>query len=565
MLSVAIGILSAIGALLFRTLVEFFQFLFWAPGNNFLDQIARSPWYYILFIPVAGGLVAGPIISFFVPEAKGPGVPEIIKSVTRLHNFIRYRVTFLKALVTSLLLGSGASVGREGPIAQIGASVGSSIAQIFKIPAELHRICIASGTAAGIAATFNAPIAGTFFALEIILLDIEITYISHIMISSIVASVFSRIFWGQFPVFIVEPFQIFSQFELLLYFVLGVLAGVISIGFVKMIFFLQGIFERIPIKEWLKPALGGLMLGGLALQYPHIMGVGYETINWALAGTLGLKLAVILLFLKMLATSICIASGMSGGIFAPSLFLGGSLGAVVGLVTNMIFPQLVINPAYYALAGMGAVVSGTTLAPITAILTIFELTYDYHVILPLMVACITSSTIVRMFFGYSVYEMKLLKQGINIVRGHDITVLRSLIAGDFMDKSFEALYESEPLLDVVDKMIASPYPHFVVLNHDGNLVGVISIRDIKSSLRNLDDLKDFTIAADLMTKDVITISQEDSLEHAMYLFENYGISFLPVIHPLNPHKVRGILKKDALLHAYDERVLKSRILSDYKK
>ena len=559
--SVVIGLLSAGGALLFRTLIEFFQFLFWATGPDFTDKISHTPWYLILLIPTAGGLIAGPIITFLVSEAKGPGVPEIIKSVTLGHSHIRHRVTFLKALVTSLLIGTGASVGREGPIAQIGASVGSSLSQLFHLPQELRRVCLASGAAAGIAATFNAPIAGTFFAIEIILLDIEITYISHIMISSIIASIFSRIFWGEFPAFHMGYFQMLSYLELGVYLALGIVAGFLSIGFVKILFFTQDNFDRLPIPSWIKPGIGGLGLGIMALWLPNVMGVGYETINMALAGELGIKMAVILLLFKLMATCLCIGSGMSGGIFAPSLFLGATLGTCVGIMANQLFPLYGINPIFYALAGMGAVVSGTTLAPITAILTIFELTYNYHVILPLMAACISSSLIVRFFFGYSVYEIKLLKQGINIVRGHDINVLRGLRVDDYLHKEYESITESTPLMDIVDRIILSPYPHFVVVNHQSELVGVLSLRDIKSSMNNFDDLKEFIIAADVMTSAVITVSKDDNLEKAINLFEKYEISFMPVMDPNHPKKVMGILKKDALLQAYEEKVLKDRILS----
>lgn len=547
---------------MFRSLIELFQHLFWSSGNTFADKILNTPWYFILLIPMAGGLVAGPIITFLVPEAKGPGVPEVIKSVSREHSFIRHRVTFLKAIVTGLLIGSGASVGREGPVVQIGASVGSSLSQIFNLPPELRRVCLASGAAAGIAATFNAPIAGTFFAIEIILLDIEITYISHIIISSIIASVFSRIFWGEFPAFHVAPFQILSYWELTIYFILGILAGFLSIGFVKTIFFTADSFNRLRIPEWLKPCSGGLLLGILALFLPNILGVGYESINMALAGEMGLKIAFLLLLFKIIATSLSIGSGMSGGILAPSLFLGSTLGTCVGILFNWLFPQLDINPIFYALAGMGALVAGTTLAPITAILTIFELTYNYHIILPLMVACISSSIVVRILFGYSVYELKLLKQGINIVRGHDIAILRRLNVKDFLEKKFDTVQNSAKLMDIMDLMISSPYPHFVVLNKANELTGVLSLRDIKSSLKDFDDLKDFIIAEDLMTNEVISISEEDSLEDALYLFESNQISFLPVTSSSNKKIVLGILKKDALLHAYEERVLKDRILSE---
>ena len=564
-LAVTIGLLSAGGAVTFRWMIDIFQNLFWGPGSDFVRKVTGSPWYLTLLVPAAGGLIVGPVIFFLVPEAKGPGVPEIIKAVSKGQSHIRHRVTFLKALVTSLLLGTGASVGREGPIAQIGASVGSSMAQLLKIPPELHRVCLAAGTAAGIAATFNAPVAGTFFAIEIILLDIEVTYISYIMTAAIVASVFSRVFYGQFPTFMVEPFEMVSHWELGLYLILGIIAGFASICFVRLLYFSQGLFDQLKIREWLKPCLGGLLLGGIGLYLPQVMGVGYETINLALAGEMALSLAVLLLLFKMLGTALCIGSGMSGGIFAPSLFLGSALGVVMGLLADLMIPGLAVNPAYYALAGMGAMVAGTTLAPITAILTIFELTYDYHVILPLMVSCIPSSIIVRVFFGYSIYEMKLLKQGINIVRGHDITVLRHLRVDKFMSKNFETIQVSAPLMAIVDKMVASPYPHFIVLNPDREMVGVLSLRDIKSSLKNFDDLKNFVIAADLMSSQVISVNTRDSLEHAMELFESHSISLLPVTHPLNPREVVGILKKDALLQAYEERVLKDRILSDSLK
>lgn len=559
--SVAIGILSAVGALFFRSLIEIFQNLFWGSGTTFFDKLVYSPWWLKILVPTAGGLIAGPIITFLVPEAKGPGVPEVILSVTNRLSTIRHRVTLLKALVTSLLIGSGASVGREGPIVQIGASVGSSLAQVFRLSPDLRRVCLASGAAAGIAATFNAPIAGTFFAVEVILLDIEITHISHIIISSIIASVLSRIFWGGLPAFKVDPFQLAHYWELNVYLVLGLLAGFIAIGFVRFIYTTDSLFRWLRIPEWIKPAIGGLLLGLIAIKLPHVMGVGYETVNSALAGSLGLKMAVILLFAKILATSLSIGSGMSGGIFAPSLVLGATLGTAVGLIANQLLPDLALSPSHYALAGMGAVVAGTTLAPIAAILTIFELTYTYQIILPLMVACITSTVVVRLLFGYSAYEMKLLKRGVDIERGHDIGILRSLYAKDFMNKEFEILRDSTPLLAIVDEVIQSPYPHFVVLNQREELVGVLSLRDLKASMANFEELKGIVIAADLMTRRVATLSIEDNLEKAFRLFEKYRISFLPIIDPKNPINVLGILKKDDLIQAYNERVLKDRIIS----
>jgi CIC family chloride channel protein len=559
--SVLIGLLAAVGALFFRTLIDLFQFLFWPSGGSFIDQIQAAPWWWKLLIPVSGAMVAGPLIAFFAPEAKGPGVPEVIVSVTSRHSTIRHRVTFLKAIITSLLLGCGASVGREGPIVQIGSSVGSSLAQAFKLKPELRRVCLACGAAAGIAATFNAPIAGSLFALEIILLNIEISYISHIVISSVTASVLSRMFWGEFRAFEVIPFVLDNYSELVIYLLLGVLAGFVAIAFVKLIFQLDSFFSKLPLPDWLKPALGGLALGLLAIKVPHVLGVGYETVNAALADQLVWQMALLLLFMKVLATAMCIGSGMSGGIFAPSLFLGATLGTVVGLGANAFFFELGVSPAHFALAGMGAVVSGTTLAPITAIVTIFELTLHYQIILPLMLSCISSCVIVRIFFGYSAYEMKLLKQGVNIFRGHDLGTLRNLLVGDFLLKDYPHLLESDSLQTIMEAVMHSTYPHFVVFSQQGKLVGVLSLRDLRNVLPDYEQGKDLFIAADLMTKKVITLKHHDNLEKAMRLFEEKSISFVPVVNSEDSNKVLGILTKDALLKAYDEKVLKDRILS----
>ncbi|MCG6919372.1 MAG: chloride channel protein, partial [Deltaproteobacteria bacterium] len=470
--SLSIGLLAAVGAIFFRTLIEIFQHYLWPSGTTFIDQVTNSPWWLRVLIPTVAGLIVGPLITFLVPEAKGPGVPVVIEAVTTWQSTLRHRVTALKALVTSFLIASGASVGREGPIVQIGASIGSSLAQLFRLDPALRRTCLACGAAAGIAATFNAPIAGTLFAVEIILLDIEIGHISHIIISSVIASVFARIFWGEFPTFEVSSFQLISHWELVAYLLLGVLAGLVAIVFVRLIYTTDSIFSRLRIPEWTKPTIGGLFLGLIGLKVPYVMGVGYETVNLALTSSLLLEAAIVILAAKILATSLCLGSGMSGGIFAPSLVLGATLGTIVGLIIAQIFPELTLIPSDYALVGMGAVVAGTTLAPITAILTVFELTYTYQIILPLMVACIASATVVRVLFGYSAYEMKLLKKGITIVRGHDIGILRTMLVKDFMSREFERLEDSMSFSKIMDQVIESSYPHFVVLNRTEELVGV---------------------------------------------------------------------------------------------
>ncbi|MFW5497927.1 MULTISPECIES: chloride channel protein [unclassified Maridesulfovibrio] len=558
--SVAIGMAAASGAFLFRWLIENFQHLFWASGNSFLDMAANSPWWLVLFLPCIGGLIAGVIITNWAPEAQGPGVPEVIKALAVQGGVIRHRITFIKALVTSLLIGCGASVGREGPVVQIGASLGSSAARIFRLDPSMLPVCVASGAAAGIAATFNAPLTGTLFAIEILLLDTEMSYVSHIIVASVTASALSKFFWGDFPTFDAPKF-IFSNFEeLIIFFLLGILAGLVSLAFVKMIRLCEFTFEHIPVPGWVKPGIGGLILGAMALKIPAVLGVGYEAVNMGLTGVLPLDLAILLLGAKLVATSLCIGSGMSGGIFAPSLVLGATLGVSVSSTINIIFPELALTHGQYALVGMGTVVAGTTLAPITAVLTIFELTYSYKIILPMMVGCITSALVVRVLKGYSVYEAKLLRQGINIIRGHDESVMVNVPIQEVMETEFDYLRTTDSLKKAVEMVLDSEFPHFPVLNDDNKLVGILTLRDMRAFLKNAQDLKGGAEIVDtLMVRTVVSLSVNSNLKEAIIIFERTGVSFLPLVN--QDETVAGIIKSKDTMNIFRQKRYKNRILS----
>ena len=558
--SVVIGLVAALGAFFFRWLIEIFQSAFWVNGSNFLERAANSPWWLVLLLPCAGGLAAGVIITNWAPEAKGPGVPEVIKAIAVRGGVIRHRITFLKAIVTSLLIGCGASVGREGPIVQIGASLGSSVSRIFKLDKSMLPVCVAAGAAAGISATFNAPLTGTLFAIEILLLDTEISYISHIIVASVTAAALSKFFWGDFPTFDAPHFTFNNFEELLIFFILGILAGFVSLAFIAMIRITENIFDKIPIKDWIKPGLGGLILGLIALKIPGVLGVGYETVNLSLTGILPLDLALLLLVAKMVATSLCLGSGMSGGIFAPSLVLGATLGISVSTGLNMLFPGLALTHSQYALVGMGTVVAGTTLAPITAVLTVFELTYSYKIILPMMVGCMTSTLVVRMLNGYSIYESKLLRQGINILRGHDESVLVNVAITEVMETDFDILMSTDPLSKAMEMVLSSPFPHFPVLNDDKTLEGILTLRDMRPYFKDHDYLHELPAIVDsIMNRTIVSVSQNSNLKEALMLFERTGVSFLPVIDAEN--KVIGIIKSIEAFKKFQEKRQRNRILS----
>ncbi len=561
-LALAIGAIAGLGAVFFRELIDLFQALFWGKGRgDLLEKIEQVDPVVRVIIPSLVGLAIGPVVTFWAPEVRGPGVPEVMEALALKGARIRHRVTAIKSLVTAALIASGASVGREGPIVQIGSSIGSSLTQLFRLGSESRRLAVACGAAAGIAATFQAPMAGTLFAVEILLFDLEVVFLSNIVVSAVTGTVISKQFFGEGRVFDVPSFYLGSPIELLLYFALGIAAGFVAIGVMGAIFTLPRLWKRIKMPLWLTPSLGGLGVGLLGLLLPYVLGVGYSSIDMALAGKVSIQFACLLLLGKLVATGVCIGSGMSGGIFAPSLFLGSMLGSVVGLTAQAIWPEAGIVPAHYALVGMGAMVSGTTLAPVTAVLTIFELTYTYQIILPLMVACIGSLLVVRLLHGYSAYETKLLQKGVNIVRGREINVLRNMRIEDYMDTDLQILRAHTRLPEIIERMEQSPFPHFVVLNEKDELMGVLTLRDLRPHLAHPERYNLDITAKDIMKGEVITLTRDDSMERAFSLFAKHQFSFLPVVEGEGSKKVIGQLKRSTVFSAYEEEVLKGRMLS----
>ncbi len=559
LLALAIGGLAGLGAVFFRWLIGFETDLFWSGKGDFLHQYQMAaPWLKFL-LPVAAGLILGPFLAWFAPEIRGPGVPEVMAALALRDGMIRHRVTMAKSLATATFIAAGGSVGREGPIVQIGSSIGSSITQLFHLGPDHRRLAVACGAAAGIAATFQAPMAGTLFAVEVLLFDLEVASLSNIVVAAVTGTVVSKLFWSDETVFQIPFFTLNHPAELLLYFGLGIAAGFFSLLFMALVFGLTRALDRLHVPAWLAPTVGGLVVGLVGLVRPEALGVGYATINQILHGQVLCQLALFLLAAKLLTTSSCVGSGMSGGIFAPSLFLGAALGAIIGSLAQLIWPDMPLSPAHYGLVGMGAVVAGTTLAPITAILTIFELTYNYQIVLPLMTACIPAIIVVRLLHGYSIYETKLLAQGIRIVRGHDVNRLRELKVRDFLCPDLEIIRTHTPFHDLVEQVTRSPFPHFVVLDEHDRLAGVLTLRDIRAQLANPDYDGEKVTAADLMQKKVVTVREDQNLEEAFHLFAGGGFSFLPVVATDDPFQVVGCLKKDDLITAYNQHILREQV------
>jgi len=305
-----------------RYLIHLIQVIATTHGKYSLEVLANLPWYQKLLMPAIGGLLVGPIVTFFSKEVKGHGVPEVMESIILRNGVIRPRVVLAKIVASSICIGSGGSSGREGPIVQIGSAIGSTVGQWLQVSPEKMRTMVAAGAAGGIAAAFNAPVAGALFAIEIIVSDFGVMQFSPIVISSVTSTVVSRYYLGNYPAFIVPKYSLVSPWELFFYAGMGILAGLTGLLFIKLLYKLEDVFDDWSFPNYLKPTIGGIFVGIIGIFFPAIFGVGYEGINKALVGNLAWEFLLILLILKIIATSFTLGSGGSGGIFAPSLFIG---------------------------------------------------------------------------------------------------------------------------------------------------------------------------------------------------------------------------------------------------
>ena len=411
--AVLVGLGGGYGAVAFRALVDgesSFAFHWLVPQLHVLGPLA------VVVTLMLGGFITAAIVDRFAPEAKGHGVPEVMAAVALRGGIIRPRVILVKSIASATCIGFGGSCGREGPIVQIGSTIGSLIGQLVGAPAGIVRTLVACGAAAGISATFNAPIGGVFFASEVILGDFAPRSFSTIVVASVLAAVVSRASIGNHPSFSANAFSLVSPLELVLYAVLGILAALWAAFFVWILYKCEDLIDGLRYNALLKAVAGFGILGVIGIAFPQVFGVGYASIQAVLSGHVGVVHALLLSILKPLATSLTLGSGGSGGVFAPSLFTGAMLGDAFGRSVHTLFPAWTANGAAYGLVGMAAVFAAASEAPITAITIVFEMSGDYTIVLPLMIATVIATVLGRRLIGGTVYELKLIRRGIDWAR-----------------------------------------------------------------------------------------------------------------------------------------------------
>jgi CIC family chloride channel protein len=549
-----IGVGGGFGAVGFRYMIRLVQRVAFGSWDYSLQLAGSTPWYVLIFLPAIGLVVIYPLVTRLAREAKGHGVPEVMEAVALRGGVIRPRLVVVKSLASAICIGTGGSIGREGPIAQIGSACGSTIGQLLRVSAVRLRTLVGCGAAAGIAGTFNAPIAGALFAVEVILGDFGVPQFSPIVISSVISTIICRYFLGDTPALIVPSYQMVSAYELLPYGVLGVLAAGVGVGFSTLVYRMEDFFDDLKLAGMLKALIGGMIIGTIAaIGFPNILGVGYETIDRALAGEMAWYLLLALIFLKLAATSVTLASGGSGGIFAPSLFLGAMTGGFWGNVVHYLWPGATASPGAYALVGMGAVVAAATHAPLTAMIIIFEMTGDYKIIPALMAGCVIASILSTRLKRTSIYTEKLARRGVDLSEPLENNVLKKLTVAQVITPKPVTVSEKTSFEKLVDLVIHSPRSEFFVVRNGGQYVGTISVHRMREVLLEGHWLNALVIARDMADSSYPLLSESDNLDLVMKLFTQEHVNELPV---LSENKLVGSVRKSDLLEVYHQELMK---------
>ena len=550
-LAITVGVTSALGAVLFIHVMRLTQHFFFDvlhPATiPFLGVTA------IVLIPTLGGLLVAPITTYFAPETKGHGVPELMLAIRTKKGRLRPRAALMKLLASAITLTSGGSAGREGPIVLIGGGIGSTFSRIFNLTPGRTRRIIACGCAAAIAVVFNAPVAGSIFAIEIIIGDFAVRSFASVILSAVAGSVVGWYFLGSSPSFAIPAYGVVNPTEFGLFLALGVLAAGVALAFTYLLYKTDDLFEHgIRIPPILKPALGGLLVGIIAIWTPQVMGVGYDYINQVLTNDYAVWLLLMLIVLKMLATSFTLGSGASGGIMSPSLFMGAMLGTGFGTIAQRYLGTSIAHPGAYGLVGMAAVFGAAAQAPFTSIMLIFEMTRDYNLIVPVMFGVVIATVIYNHFRKTTIYTRKLIRRGVHYRFAHEVNVLEEIQVGEIMNKVVDSISEDTPYDKAYHAVFSSHHNGFPVVDREGLLVGIITEGDFGRHIITDTKRGHEVKLKEIMCTHVKSVYPDMSVWEVLKMFDTLKLGRFPVVSRDNPRKIIGIVTRSDIVHAYPE-------------
>jgi Chloride channel protein EriC len=437
--------------------------------------------WWVILIPPIGGLLVGIMVHYWEPTLKGHGIPEAMEAVLFGHSRMRIRVALLKPLATALAIGTGGPFGAEGPIIQTGAAFGSLFGQAVGLTPYNRRVLLASGAAAGMAATFTAPLAGILVAIELLLFELRARSFIPVALAAAVATGVRIHFVGWAPLFPTPAFKLTSMNELWLFGMMGILMGIVGLAMIRALAWIEDFFDELPLKHALiwSPAIGALILGVIGYFYPQVFGTGYDTIRDMLNDRLTTSKLLGISVAKFWALVISLGSGTTGGVFAPSLIVGGGIGATFAIGLQHLFPHLVSNPAFYALVAMAAVFAGIARAPFTSIVFLFELSHNPNALLPLIVCVMVSDGFVRLCSPDSIMTGKLVKRGLIILQDYSVPVLMRARIDQIMQKQFNTIDADQELRTVLTTLVPGNGVGLMpVVEKDGSLVGIVEAHDL---------------------------------------------------------------------------------------
>ncbi len=565
-LSVIIGIAAGFSAVLFHKSIELLNILFFgqsAEGFYFLGATS------VILLPALGMFIQGIMILLAPDVAKKKGVTEVIKAVTLRGGYIPLRTTIFNFIAPVICIGSGGTLGPEGPAAQLGGGVASKLSNLFGLSDVRIRIFTAAGTGAAIAAIFNTPLGGVFFALEIVLLsDFHAPTLAALILATVAASAVSRIILGNESVFLFSIENSIDFSNLYLYAILGLIAGAVSLFFIKYSNRIQYLFRKKiltgSVPQWLIMTFVGLVIGVCGFFFKGIFGIGYDAINEILSNKLAWYTVIVLIGLKFILVPITLHSGGFGGLFAPSLFIGAGTGYIFTYVINSIW-NLNLDPTTMILVGMGAVLGGINTIPISAILIIFEMTQNYSFILPLMLAVIISTMLVQIALGGSVHSRHLESEGYRITEGREVNLLKSILVSEVELEKIITISEVSTLPQLMAKLIETPGNSLFTVDTSNKITGVITLEELRPIITEYENIKEVLIARDLTNPEFTIVKTRDDLDFVFNLFGKFNLDQLPVYAPEDDNKILGVITRQKVISVYNEESLKIDIKSGLAK
>ena len=554
-----IGLLAGVAIIVFREAVELVHEFVFVQGYELL-RIGEGGWrrFLLPLIPMFGMVLLIPLSLLFPGKVNGYGFTRFLRRVNLENGVINAKNIFIKIAATAITIGSGNSAGVEGPIAQIGGALGSQVGQKMRVSGVRIKVYIAAGSAGAIAGIFNAPIAGIFFAAEIVLLGTyEISSFAALVIASAMATVVSRAYYGEIPAFPIPDYHMVNPFvEMPLYAVMALILGLLAVVHIRFFYFVRDKFQALPIHAQVKPIIGAFMVGSIGIVFPQVMGDGYEFIELALAGHGIIWLMLALIALKSIATAITLGSGGAGGVFAPSLFIGAVAGGAFGGVVHYLLPEYTATSGAYATIGIGAFLAASTHAPMTAMFLLFEMTGNYMIIVPIMLTAIMATVTASKFYRDSIDTVDFTREGINIHEGREVAILKSIRVGKALTEEVDFISETANINQLLELFAtAKDSFYFPVINHTGMMVGVVSMQDVKTILHDEEQRVCFLVGA-ICSHDVISMTPDDNLYEAMQLFDVKGLEEIPVVESKEDPWVLGMIKRKDVITAYNREILR---------